>query len=339
MPLQIKHLLCILACALILCSCSLFRKTEKTPPLPTQEEAFFEAPREDEHIAVRKPVFRRNPRKENTPEPVKEEVVVKPVERPVMKFSATESANVKIPLSLNNPFPTSGEMVIDLDEMAADFVYPLNGKLISPYGMRGRSMHTGIDIKTVPADTIRAAMAGVVRMAKPYSDYGNIVVIRHYNGLETVYSHNVKNLVSVNDVVEKGDPISLTGRTGRATTEHLHFEVRVASAAVNPSLFLDTDNHKLKSGKVYLYSRGSSVLASNTQRDNHVTTEEEPKTAVKVNAVPQQAQTTAQYHTIKSGDTLSQIARTYSTTVAKLCALNGIKATKVLQLKTKLRVK
>lgn len=100
-------------------------------------------------------------------------------------------------------------------------------------------MHTGVDIKAVPNDTIRAAFSGVVRMSKPYSGYGNIIVIRHYNGMETAYAHNSRNLVTVNDVVKAGDPIALAGRTGRATTEHLHFEFRVANQALNPSLLLE----------------------------------------------------------------------------------------------------
>ena len=73
-------------------------------------------------------------------------------------------------------------------------------------------MHTGIDIKAVPNDTVRAALPGVVRMSKYYSGYGNLVLIRHYNGIETVYAHNSKNLVRVNDAVEAGDPIAPAGR-------------------------------------------------------------------------------------------------------------------------------
>ena len=161
---------------------------------------------------------------------------------PRMTFGETESANVRIPMSLNNPFPPSGELEIPLAELESDFCYPYPGKQISGFGYRGRSMHTGVDIKAVPNDTIRAAFSGVVRMSKPYSGYGNIIVIRHYNGMETAYAHNSRNLVTVNDVVKAGDPIALAGRTGRATTEHLHFEFRVANQALNPSLLLDTEN-------------------------------------------------------------------------------------------------
>lgn len=109
------------------------------------------------------------------------------------------------------------------------------GKVISGYGTRGG--HSGDDIKTCARDTIRAAFDGVVRMAKPYGAYGNVIVIRHPNGLETVYSHNVKNLVKSGDVVKAGMAIGLTGRTGRATTEHLHLRRGLTDNTLIPVLF------------------------------------------------------------------------------------------------------
>ena len=94
--------------------------------------------------------------------------MIKPLKaRPEMSFGETESANVRIPLRYNNPFPESGELVVPLCELETEFCYPYPGKLISPFGRRGRSNHTGIDIKAIPNDTIRAAMPGVVRMSKP----------------------------------------------------------------------------------------------------------------------------------------------------------------------------
>jgi len=90
-----------------------------------------------------------------------------------------------------------------------------------------------------------SAFDGIVRLAKPYYAYGNVIVVRHYNGLETVYSHNSKNLVKPGDYVKAGQPIALTGRTGRATTEHLHFEVRVNGQHFNPNLVFDLQERKL----------------------------------------------------------------------------------------------
>ena len=102
-----------------------------------------------------------------------------------------------------------------------EYCFPLpGGKVISAYG--ARRGHSGTDIKTKANDTIRCAFDGIVRMAKTYAAYGNVVVVRHDNGLESIYSHNSRNLVKSGDIVKAGDAVGLTGRTGRATTEHLH---------------------------------------------------------------------------------------------------------------------
>lgn len=300
---------------------------------------------------------------------------------PKMEFSPLESANIRIPN--NNPFPKSGEMVFDLDKLSNDFCYPYNGKLISGYGRRGNSNHTGIDIKAIPNDTIRAAFTGTVRMSKVYSGYGNVIVIRHADGLETVYSHNSKNLVTVNDVVTSGQAIALAGRTGRATTEHLHFEFRLASETFDPTLIVDPVNQTINTGKLYCYNNSGRLLAYNTPRgqtktdivldENELRKVQELKekqneqqaqksqdqqiaSAKSETVKPESVKTTnksskstskastssrssASYHIVKSGDTLSKIARQYSTSIAKLCALNGISERKVLQLKEKIKVR
>lgn len=269
---------------------------------------------------------------------------------PKYEFGSTESAHVRIPMSLNNPFSESGELVLPLDNLKKDFCYPYPGKQISPYGYRGRSMHTGVDIKAIPNDTIRAAFSGVVRMSKPYSGYGNIIVIRHYNGIETVYAHNSRNLVKVNDVVKAGDPIALAGRTGRATTEHLHFEFRVASQALNPNLLIDTENRTLQHHTLYLYNRGGTVKASTRPLDASALASEqrteETKSSASSNSSTLQAanksahnSSKAVYHRIRKGETLSHLARKYSTSVAKICRLNNIKPTTILQINQRLRVK
>lgn len=144
-------------------------------------------------------------------------------------------------------FKESQTEIIDLSQIQEeDYAFPLpDAKVISPYGGR-RKYHSGYDLKTGPNDTILAAFDGVVRMAKPYAAYGNVVVIRHYNGLETVYSHNSKNLVKPGDVVKAGTPIALTGRTGRATTAHLHFEVRINGVHFNPNYVFNFKKRTLK---------------------------------------------------------------------------------------------
>ena len=122
----------------------------------------------------------------------------------------------------------------------------LGAKVISPYGRRGGRGHSGVDLKTKPDDEIRAAFDGEVVFSAKYAGYGNLVRILHGNGLETYYSHNSKNLVKVGDRVKAGDVIALTGRTGRATTEHLHFETRINGHAYDPSRFFDHQAHTIR---------------------------------------------------------------------------------------------
>ena len=126
-----------------------------------------------------------------------------------------------------------------------EWCYPLlNGKVISPFG--GSRRHGGTDIKSKAGDTIRAAFPGEVILSGPYYAYGNFVVIRHANGLETAYSHNVRNLVKKGAWVHAGQPIALVGRTGRATTEHLHFETRVRGKAFDSNKIYDHHLHSIK---------------------------------------------------------------------------------------------
>ena len=158
------------------------------------------------------------------------------------KFSDMEVNHVRV--ATPGLFAKENCIMLDLNSLSRNYSFPLpGGKVISGYGTRGG--HSGDDIKTCARDTIRAAFDGVVRMAKPYGAYGNVIVIRHPNGLETVYSHNVKNLVKSGDAVKAGKAIALTGRTGRATTEHLHFETRINGQPFDPSLIIDFTTQKL----------------------------------------------------------------------------------------------
>lgn len=144
-------------------------------------------------------------------------------------------------------FAKQKDLILDLGMFSdSDFVFPLPGaKVISPYGTRRGRNHTGIDLKTFANDTVVAAFDGIVRMSGRSSGYGNVIVIRHYNGLETVYSHNSKNIVQSGQHIKAGTPISLMGRTGRATTEHVHFEVRINGEHFDPNLIIDFTNHTL----------------------------------------------------------------------------------------------
>ena len=166
-------------------------------------------------------------------------------------------------LEASDPFGGGSKFTLNLANIPdTDWAYPLPGaKVISPYGARGGRRHTGTDLKTRPGDDILAAFEGVVTMSQVYSAYGNCIVIRHANGLETLYSHNVKNLVKVGDHVKVGQRIALTGRTGRATTEHLHFEIRVGGKPYNSNLVFDHTTHQLRRGKVTFTKGGQATVA------------------------------------------------------------------------------
>jgi murein DD-endopeptidase MepM/ murein hydrolase activator NlpD len=159
-----------------------------------------------------------------------------------------------------DPFLGGTTLTVDLSAIPdGKWCYPLPGaKVISNYGTRGRRRHSGVDLKTRPNDKIYAAMDGIVTMSKPFAGYGNCIILRHPNGLETLYSHNSKNLVVEGQRVTAGKVIALTGRTGRATTEHLHFELRVAGKHYNPQLLFDHNTKRIKRHKL-TFKKGGGV--------------------------------------------------------------------------------
>ncbi len=158
-----------------------------------------------------------------------------------------------------NPFEKSNEYKMNLANFKpGEWSYPLPGsKVISPYG--GKRRHSGVDIKTVPNDKILAAFDGKVTLSGPHYGYGNCIVIKHANGLETLYSHQSKNLVKVGEIVKAGQVIGLTGRTGRATTEHLHFEVKFMGNRFDPAVIFDHLNRALRQDMVVFTKSGNSV--------------------------------------------------------------------------------
>ena len=213
----------------------------------------------------------------------------------------------------NITFPDS--CVID----CSSFYYPIDlvVRITSKYGPRRRRMHRGIDLKVYKGDTIRAAFDGKVRIRNfERRGYGYYIVIRHPNGLETVYGHLSKQLVNVNDIVHAGDPIGLGGNTGRSTGSHLHFETRFLGKAINPAEIIDFENG-VPIQDEYVFRN----IRINGRKSNIYTSSDDQLV----------------YHRVKSGDTLGKIARMYGTTVGELCRLNGIKPTTILRIGQALR--
>lgn len=145
-----------------------------------------------------------------------------------------------------DPFARGNQFTINFANYTVEeWCYPLPGaKLLSPFG--GARHHGGTDIKTFAGDTTRAAFPGEVILSGPYYGYGNCVVLRHANGLETLYSHHSRNLVKVGQWLHAGDPIGIEGRTGRATTDHLHFETRVKGKAFDSERIFDHTSRTLR---------------------------------------------------------------------------------------------
>jgi murein DD-endopeptidase MepM/ murein hydrolase activator NlpD len=195
-----------------------------------------------------------------------------------------------------------------VDVSAYNQVSPIKGKVISPFGYRGGRQHTGSDIKLHKGDTVRAAYCGRVTKASCYFGYGNLVILKHLNGLETYYAHLSKCLVNVGDSVVAGEIIGLGGRTGSATTEHLHFEVRQNRVPRNPEKYFDFSNCTVK----IPFLAFSPVVKTAVETPGK-TMEDVSESVVSEDIV-----------TIKKGDTLYSIARRQGTTVKKLQNLNGI---------------
>ncbi|MDR2967982.1 MAG: peptidoglycan DD-metalloendopeptidase family protein [Tannerellaceae bacterium] len=220
--------------------------------------------------------------------------------------------------------PFRGETKADFpDSFAIDcssFILPIdsNIKVTSKYGPRRRRMHRGIDLKVHVGDTVRAAFDGKIRI-RSYErrGYGNYVVIRHPNGLETIYGHLSKFLVNENDIIRAGQPIGLGGNTGRSTGSHLHFETRFLGQAINPAEIIDFTNgvpHK----DLYVFQN----VKINGRKSNIYTSSEDRMF----------------YYRVRSGDTLGRIASIYGTSVNELCRLNGIKSTTTLRIGQSIRV-
>ena len=192
------------------------------------------------------------------------------------------------------------------------FEMPIVGKITSRYGWRDSKNHHGMDIDLEVWDPVKAAFPGMVRYVGYSSGYGRLVVIRHYNGLETYYAHLHRYKVKVGDQVESADVIGLGGSSGKSTGSHLHFEVRYKGIPFNPEHIISFNDEKL---------HADTVICSKNKYGYTVI----PKGTV--------------FYTIKRGDYLYKIAGEFGISVNKLCYLNGINRNSVLRVGQKLRIK
>lgn len=198
----------------------------------------------------------------------------------------------------------------------AGYHHPANYKVTSNYGYRHRRMHRGVDLGYPEGTPVSAAWDGIVRISKGTANtggYGNLVVIRHDNGLETYYGHLSRRLVNPGQMVKAGDIIGLGGNTGRSYGSHLHFEVRYLGNDINPSRLIDFDNYKLKFDTLFI--SGYTVSVPNPTQP---VAQQQPVQPKKPAA--------AQYYKVRKGDNLGKIAIKYHTTVSKIKKLNHLRS-------------
>jgi murein DD-endopeptidase MepM/ murein hydrolase activator NlpD len=215
------------------------------------------------------------------------------------------------------------------DQYSCGFVPPFEGKITSCFGPRKRRYHYGADIDLETGDAVKAAFDGKVRIAQKSKTYGNVIVIRHSNGLETYYAHLSKLNVEVGQEIFAGDVIGLGGNTGRSRGSHLHFEVRFLGQPINPTDLISFSENKLVSDTLliskktfeYLQQAHKTAKASKGSKSGKITTASK-----------------GGYHSVNKGDTLNAIAKRYGTTTAIICKKNNITPKTTLRIGQKLKV-
>lgn len=219
------------------------------------------------------------------------------------------------------------------------FTMPTTSRVItSNFGSRWGRQHKGLDIKVYIGDTIRAAFSGKVRIVRyEAGGYGKYIVIRHNNGLETIYGHLSKQLVEENQEVRSGEVIGLGGNTGRSTGSHLHFETRLCGVALNPALMFDFRAQDV-TGDYYAFNK--ETYDNESTNATRLRGKQDSSTNASTNSSDDYAtnkRTTSgltdqiSYHKVKKGETLDRIAKKRGVTVEKICKLNHI--TKTMRLR------
>lgn len=234
------------------------------------------------------------------------------------------------PNLFNQQFPGDSAVIYLLDDWSCGFTMPYRGSITSEFGWRRRRPHYGTDINLETGDTVVAAFDGKVRIARFIHGYGNVVIIRHNNGLETVYGHLSKILVQPEESVGSGMVIGLGGNTGRSFGSHLHFEVRYLGKAIDTEDLIDYAKGEVKNNEFILYKEDFD--AKYDLRKIH---------AHKVSKSHTRPRSTGagkgHLVVVRKGDTLERIARRNHTTVQALCKKNGIKKGKALRVGQKLK--
>lgn len=200
--------------------------------------------------------------------------------------------------------------LVDQDN-SCGYNHPFPGIVTSWFGYRDGRQHKGIDIDLVTGDTVRNCFSGMVRVAKRHGAYGNLVVVRHYNGLETYYAHLSRLKVKPGDRVDPGQMIGLGGNTGRSTGSHLHFEVRYKGIPLNARAIINFRKHTLISDSITVRKTRYGYAAYPIGQE---------------------------FHKVKRGDYLAKIANQYGVSISELCSWNGFRRNRPLRVGQRIRI-
>lgn len=246
----------------------------------------------------------------------------KMAEAAVFKDNWSETAiNPYIDIALSElPYRSS----ICLVDSMSIFVCPRVGKVYSKFGYRRHRRHQGVDLPLPTGTPVNVAFDGRVRYSGYISGYGNLVIVRHENGLETFYGHLSKRLVEPQQWVRAGDVIGLGGSTGRSTGPHLHFETRYKGYAFDPQWIIDFENGELRKNvfvlrRSYLDPSSRYVSESIEEEDEIYATDEK---IIEEEMRIEAERAAMKWHTVRSGDTVSGIAHKYGKSLSAIKKLN-----------------
>lgn len=236
--------------------------------------------------------------------------VVRLGEKPATNFYDDFDESTVFQITPEEDFPETQTLVIKNDSLG-NYIAPKIGLVTSNFGWRHGRMHKGIDINLNKGDSVTSAFDGMVRFAQNKGGFGNVVIVRHYNGLETVYAHLSKIKVKPNQIIKAGDLLGLGGSTGRSSGPHLHFEVRFKGQAINPAAIISFSDNQLYNDSIVIKKSKYGICAFPSN---------------------------ATMHTVERGDSWYEIAKRYGLSLKELCVLNGTEKRFYLKIGEKLRV-
>ncbi len=238
-----------------------------------------------------------------------------------------DTENVKIDYDTKASFP------LQIAFKDSNYVSPIGrDKVItSRFGWRWGRAHRGIDIDLVTGDSLYAMFDGIVRFANYSSGHGRTVVVRHYNGVETLYAHLSSYGVQANDTVRAGDFLGKGGRSGNARGSHLHLEMTYKGVHINPEYLLKFDeNNDVNASELWVTKKWTRPELHSSRRQSKLellTTEEELEAYL---------ERPTEVYIVRKGDTLSRISAKNNVSITALCKTNHIRKNSTLRIGQKL---